>query len=133
MRKDEMNRIGCASIAAVILIGAAGSCPPPSARAGVAGPQAQVQARPLADAGDKDKKDSKKDDAPEGDPVDIDKLPKAVVTGLKKAMPGARIVKALKLPDGNYFLDDVKVGKKEYDVTISPKGKVLKSVEQQED
>ena len=70
---------------------------------------------------------------PKGEPVDVDKLPKAVVEGLKKAMPGARIVKALKLEDGNYFLDDVKVGKKEYDVTISPEGKVIKSIEQQQD
>lgn len=133
MSQEAMNRFGCSGLAAVMLIGAAGLCLPPVARAGVVGLQAHFQSRPLADAGDKDKKDSKKDDAPQGDPVDVDKLPKAVITGLKKAMPGARIVKALKLPDGNYFLDDVKVGKKEYDVTISPQGKVLKSVEQQED
>ena len=131
MSDNATNRGRRASLAAAVLIGASGAFAIPAARAGAAEAVAVVQARPMADAGDK--KDSKKDDAPQGDPVDVDKLPKAVVNGVKKAMPGARIVKALKLPDGNYFLDDVKVGKKEYDVTISPEGKVLKSVEQQGD
>lgn len=133
MSANTTNRLAPASLAAAIAIAAAGLGPVPATRAAATGPVSDIKARPLADAGDKDKKDSKKDDAPQGDPVDIDKLPKAVVTGLKKAMPGARIVKAAKLPDGNYFLDDVKVGKKEYDVTISPEGKILKSVEQQGD
>ena len=131
MRVNAMNRVGRAALAAAVLVGAAGVFAVPAARGAASGPSFQAQPRPMADAGDK--KDSKKDDAPPGDPVDVDKLPKAVVNGVKKAMPGARIVKALKLPDGNYFLDDVKVGKKEYDVTISPEGKVLKSVEQQGD
>lgn len=131
MNADAVNRLSRASLAAAVLIGAAGLCPVPAACAAM--PASHIQARALADEGGKDKKDSKKDDAPQGDPIDIDKLPKAVVNGLKKAMPGARIVKAAKLPDGNYFLDDVKVGKKEYDVTISPEGKILKSVEQQGD
>ena len=133
MTVNATNRPASASLAAAIVIGTAGLCPIPASRAAANEPMSHVQARFLADAGDKDKKDSKKDDAPQGDPIDVDKLPKAVVNGLKKAMPGARIVKAIKLPDGNYFLDDVKVGKKEYDVTISPDGKVLKRVEQQGD
>ena len=81
-------------------------------------------------AGDQDKKDAdKKEEEPKGDPVDVDKLPKVVVDAVKKEMPGARITKAAKLEDGNFFLDDVKVGKKLWDVTVSPKGKIIKKVE----
>lgn len=70
-----------------------------------------------------------KEEEPKGDPVDVDKLPKAVVDAVKKEMPGARITKAAKLDDGNFYLDDVKVGKKLWDVTVSPKGKIIKKVE----
>jgi hypothetical protein len=66
------------------------------------------------------------DSKAKGDPVEIDKLPKAVVDAVKKELPGARLTKAMKLPDGNYFLTDVKVGKKEYNVTVTPDGKILK-------
>jgi hypothetical protein len=79
-----------------------------------------------------DQKAADKKEDPKGDPIEVSKLPKAVVTSVKKALPGAKIVKAAKLPDGNYFLDDVKVGKKEYDVTITPAGKILKKVEQKD-
>lgn len=78
--------------------------------------------KPATQAGDKEEE-------PKGDPVDVDKLPKAVVDAVKKDMPGARITKAAKLKDGNFFLDDVKVGKKLWDVTVSPKGKIIKKVE----
>ena len=84
--------------------------------------------RSAALAADQDKKEEE----PKGDPVDVDKLPKAVVDAVKKEMPGARITKAAKLDDGNFFLDDVKVGKKLWDVTISPKGKIIKKVEMKE-
>ena len=70
-----------------------------------------------------------KEEEPKGDPVDVDKLPKVVVDAVKKEMPGARITKAAKLEDGNFYLDDVKVGKKLWDVTVSPKGKIIKKVE----
>ena len=74
----------------------------------------------------------KKEEEPKGDPVDVDKLPKAVVEAVKKDLPGARITKAAKLEDGNYYLDDVKVGKKLWDVTVTPKGQILKKVEMKE-
>ena len=70
-----------------------------------------------------------KAEEPKGDPVDVDKLPKVVLDAVKKEMPGARITKAAKLEDGNFYLDDVKVGKKLWDVTVSPKGKIIKKVE----
>ena len=70
-----------------------------------------------------------KEEEPKGDPVDVEKLPKVVVDAVKKEMPGARITKAAKLEDGNFYLDDVKVGKKLWDVTVSPKGKIIKKVE----
>ena len=90
-----------------------------------------IQTRATAlNTGDQDKKDAdKKEEEPKGDPVDVDKLPKAVVDAVKKDMPGARITKAAKLEDGNFFLDDVKVGKKLWDVTVTPKGKIVKKVE----
>lgn len=99
---------------------AVASATPPPAVAGAADQEKK----------DADKKDSdKKEDEPKGEPVDVDKLPKAVVDAVKKEMPGARITKAAKLEDGNYFLDDVKVGKKLWDVTVSPKGKIIRKVE----
>ena len=89
--------------------------------------------RTIAMAAEQDKKDTnKKEEEPKGDPVDVDKLPKAVVDAVKKEMPGARITKAAKLEDGNFYLDDVKVGKKLWDVTVSPKGKIIKKVEMKE-
>ena len=89
-------------------------------------PTASHRAACLAADGDQ------KEEEPKGDPVDVDKLPKVVVEAVKKDMPGARITKAAKLKDGNYFLDDVKVGKKLWDVTVTPKGKILKKVEMKE-
>ena len=77
-----------------------------------------------------DKKE--KEEEPKGDPVDVDKLPKAVVDAVKKAYPGAKITKAIKLEDGNYYLDDVKVGKKLWDLTVTPKGEIVKQVEMKE-
>ena len=86
--------------------------------------------RPASLTADQDKKSTdKKEEEPKGDPIDVDKLPKAVVDAVKKDLPGARITKAAKLKDGNYFLDDVKVGKKLWDVTVSPKGKIIKKEE----
>ena len=85
--------------------------------------QSGIAARPLADGTDK------KPEEPKGDPVAVEKLPKAVVNAVKKALPGVRIVKAYILKDGNYFLDDVKVGKKEWDVTVTPHGEILKKEE----
>ena len=66
---------------------------------------------------------------PQGDPIAIDKVPQAVVDAVKKELPGAHLTKAYKLFDGNYFLTDVKVGKKEYSVTATPEGKILKREE----
>jgi hypothetical protein len=71
-----------------------------------------------------------------GEKIDVDNLPKAVVVGVKKAMPGARITKAMKLmEDGKtvYYLDDVKVGKKGWDVTVSEEGRILKKEECHDD
>jgi hypothetical protein len=68
-------------------------------------------------------------DQVKGDPVEIDRLPKAVVDAVQKELPGAHLTKAVKRADGNYFLTDVKVGKKEYALTISPDGKILKREE----
>lgn len=73
----------------------------------------------LADGNDKGEE-------PKGDPVALDKIPKAVVDAVKKALPGVRIIKAYVLKDGNYFLDDAKVGKREWDITVTPEGKILK-------
>jgi hypothetical protein len=75
----------------------------------------------------------KKDEEPKGEPVAVDKLPKAVVDGVKKAMPGARITKASKLKDGNFYLDNVKVGKKGWDVTVDEDGKIVKKEECHDD
>ena len=85
--------------------------------------------RAAAMVADDKKNTDKKEEEPKGDPVDVDKLPKAVVDAVKKDMPGARITKAAKLEDGNFYLDDVKVGKKLWDVTVSPQGKIIKKVE----
>jgi len=71
-------------------------------------------------------------EAQKGEAVAVDKLPKAVTDAVKKAHPGAKITKAFKQSDGNYLLDDVKVGKKEYDITVSPEGKIISSVEQKD-
>lgn len=71
-----------------------------------------------------------------GEKIDVAKLPKAVVVGVKKAMPGARITKAMKIvTDGKslYYLDDVKVGKMGWDVTVSEDGKILKKEECHDD
>ena len=76
--------------------------------------------------------DDKKEEEPKGDPVDVDKLPKAVVDAVKKAYPGSKITKAIKLENGNFYLDDVKVSKKLWDLTVSPEGKIVKEVEMKE-
>src|ERR1700753_2725004 len=54
---------------------------------------------------------------PAGEAVDLDKLPKAVVDAVQKEMPGARLTQALKLVNGNFYLTDVKSGKKEFTLT----------------
>jgi hypothetical protein len=64
-----------------------------------------------------------------GDPVAISDLPQAVVDGVQKEMPGAVLAKARKQSDGNYHLTDVKLGKQEYDLTVSADGKVLQKEE----
>lgn len=64
-----------------------------------------------------------------GDPVAVSDLPQAVVDGLQKEMPGAVLVKARKQSDGNYRLTDVKLGKQEYNLIVSPDGKVLQKEE----
>ena len=108
-----------------IVLAAAAANIPHWTRASAVSPQTTA-----LNAGDQDKKDAdKKEEEPKGDPIDVDKLPKAVVEAVKKDMPGARITKAAKLEDGSFFLDDVKVGKNLWDVTVSPKGKIIKKVE----
>ena len=84
--------------------------------AGVPGPGNSISAAPVPLAAEK----------PKGDSVEIDKLPKAVVDAVQKDLPGAKLTKAMKLTDGNYLLSDVKVGKKEYTITVTPEGKILK-------
>jgi len=64
-----------------------------------------------------------------GTPIAIADLPQAVVDGVQKEMPGAVLGKARKASDGNYHLTDVKLGKQEYDLTVSPDGKVLQKEE----
>ena len=74
--------------------------------------------------------DEKKED--KGEKIAVDKLPKPVVDAVKKDMPGARITKANKLnKDGKvtYYLDDVKVGKKGWDVTLTEDGTIIKKEE----
>ena len=66
----------------------------------------------------------------------MDKLPKAVVTSIKKEIPGAKITKAYKAEkDGKvtYYLDNVKIGKKAWDVTVAEDGKILKKEECHDD
>jgi hypothetical protein len=84
----------------------------------------QSGVRTLADEGGK--KEEKKET------MAVDKLPKPVVDGVKKAMPGARITKAAKVTtEGKitYYLDDVKVGKKGWDVTVGEDGTIIKKEE----
>ena len=64
--------------------------------------------------------------------LEVDKLPKVIVDAVKKAMPGARITKAYKfMEDGKslFFLDDVKVGKVAWELTMTEDGKILKKEE----
>ena len=49
--------------------------------------------------------------------------------GVQKELPGAVLTKAQKLADGTYRLTDVKVGKQEYDLTVSADGTVLQKEE----
>ena len=93
------------------------------------------------EVGNKDegkKTDTDKNDDQEKDKVEVpvDKLPKVVVTGVKKAMPGARITKASKIEKDDkitYYLDNVKVGKKAWDITVDADGKVIKKEECHDD
>jgi hypothetical protein len=62
-------------------------------------------------------------------PVSIDSLPKAVVDAVQTDMPGATLVKAKVTSAGNYYLSDVKYGKKEYNLTVSPDGKIVNKAE----
>ena len=81
--------------------------------------------RTLADGGEK------KED--KGETIAIDKLPKAVVDGVKKAMPGAKFQKpGKKMKEGEkvtYYLPDIRVGKKEWDVTVAEDGTIIKKEE----
>lgn len=64
--------------------------------------------------------------------IDVDKLPKAVVQSVKKSLPGARITKAMTfVQEGKtlYFLDDVKVGKKAWELTMTETGTIIKKEE----
>ena len=84
--------------------------------------------RALADGGEK------KED--KGEKVAPDKLPKKVVDSVKKDMPGSRITKAFKkTEDGKpvYLLDNVKVGKKGWDVKVAEDGTILKKEECHDD
>ena len=68
--------------------------------------------------------------------MEVEKLPKAVVDAVKKAMPGARITKAYTfMEEGKfrYFLDDVKVGKVAWELTMTEDGKILKKEECKEE
>ena len=81
-------------------------------------------------------KEKKEDDDKDKVAVPVDKLPKAVVTGVKKEMPGARITKAAKIEKDNkvtFYLDNVKVGKKAWDVTVAEDGKIIKKEECHDD
>ena len=73
-----------------------------------------------------------RDSGAEKTKIDVDKLPKSVVMSVKKQMPGAKITKASKFEeDGNmtYYLDDVKIGKKGWDLTVAEDGKIIKKEE----
>ena len=61
-----------------------------------------------------------------GEPVAVADLPAAVVSGVQQAMPGAVIPKARRQSDGNYHLSDVKLGSKEYTLTVAPNGTIIK-------
>ena len=64
--------------------------------------------------------------------LEVEKLPKVIVDSVKKAIPGARITKAFTfMEEGKtlYFLDDVKVGKKAWELTMTEDGKILKKEE----
>jgi hypothetical protein len=80
--------------------------------------------RPLAEGAEK------KED--KGEKIAADKLPAKVVDAVKKGMPGSRITKAFKkTADGKtvYLLDDVKIGKKGWDITVAEDGTILKKEE----
>ena len=104
--------------------------------------RAPVASRYLDEDKSNDKKNDAKDDKKDADAdadktkVEVDKLPKVVVTSVKKEMPGAKITKASKIEkDGKvtYYLDNVKVGKKAWDVTVADDGKILKKEECHDD
>ena len=111
------------------------------ARADAAVATLRTDARPLHEKQTDEKKpetDKEKDKDEDKDKISVpvDKLPKAVVTGVKKELPGARITKAAKIEKENkvtYYLDNVKVGKKAWDVTVAEDGKILKKEECHDD
>ena len=95
--------------------------------------------RPLARALAEDqKKDEKKEEGKEdkGEKIELDKLPKKVVESVKKEMPGSRLTKASKKVEDDkaiYYLDDVKVGKKEWDLKVAEDGTILHKEECHDD
>jgi hypothetical protein len=64
-----------------------------------------------------------------GESIAVNDLPRAAVDAVQSEIPGASITRARKQSDGNYYLSDVKVGKKEYTVIVSPDGKILKKAD----
>ncbi len=64
-----------------------------------------------------------------GEPVAITDVPQSVLDAVQKEMPGAILTKARKKSDGNYYFTDVKFGKTEYNLTVSPSGKMLDKAE----
>ena len=111
----------------VVVLSAAATCaasffPVATATAGV--PTAVVTVRTLAEGAEK------KED--KGEKIAPDKLPAKVVDSVKKNMPGSRVTKAFKkTSEGKtvYLLDDVKIGKKGWDITVAEDGTILKKEE----
>ena len=128
------------SIIAIVACVALSSSLGGTTRASIVG--TPVAPRCLDDEKSHDKKNDAKDDKKDADAdarkmkIEVDKLPKVVVTSVKKEMPGAKITKASRIEkDGKvtYYLDNVKVGKKAWDVTVADDGKILKKEECHDD
>ena len=93
-----------------------------------------VRSLAAADEKKEETKDEKKED--KGEKIALDKLPKKVVENVKKEMPGAKLTRASKkVEEGKtfYFLDDVKLGKKEWDLKVAEDGTILKKEECHDD